>query len=117
MSVKTKDILIRALKTFWQASVSYLIVNINVLTNAITNDLEVGGFETLKSVGITVLVGALAAGLSAVWNGFIKVKLDSLKVPEIDLTEEDFIDEDESDISVEEEEPIDEDQPDQEDEE
>ena len=88
MSTKTKDVLIRALKTFWQASASYLIVNINAIANAITSDLEVGGFETLKSVGITVLVGAVAAGLSAVWNGFIKDKLPA--APELDFSDEDF---------------------------
>lgn len=69
---KFKDVLIRALKTFWQASISYLIVNINVIADAITTDLEVGGFETLKSVGLTVGVGALAAGLSALYNAVIR---------------------------------------------
>ena len=71
-SEKFKDVLIRALKTFWQASMSYLIVNIHVIADAITTDLEVGGFETLKSVGLTVGVGAIAAGLSALYNGVIK---------------------------------------------
>ena len=69
---KFKDVLIRALKTFWQATASYIIVNINVIANAITADLEVGGFETLKSVGLSVGVGAIAAGLSALYNGVIR---------------------------------------------
>ena len=69
---KFKDVLIRALKTFWQASISYLIINIHVIADAITTDLEVGGFETLKSVGLTIGVGAIAAGLSALYNGVLK---------------------------------------------
>ena len=69
---KFKDVLTRAWRTFWQASMSYLIVNIHVIADAITTDLEVGGFETLKSVGLTVGVGAIAAGLSALYNGVIR---------------------------------------------
>ena len=69
---KFKDVLIRALKTFWQSCLGYIIVNIHVIADAITTDLEVGGFETLKSVGLTVGVGAIAAGLSALYNGVIK---------------------------------------------
>lgn len=69
---KRKDVLIRALKTLWQASASYIIVNIGVIADALSTDLNSGGYETIKQVGITVLVGAIAAGLSAVYNGFIK---------------------------------------------
>jgi len=67
-----KDVVQRAWRTFWQASISYLIVNINVIADAITTDIENGGFETLKSVGLTIGVGALAAGLSALYNGVLK---------------------------------------------
>lgn len=69
---KFKDVLIRALKTLWQAMLSYIIINIHVIADAITTDLEIGGFETLKSVGLSVAVGAIAAGLSALYNGVIK---------------------------------------------
>lgn len=69
---KRKDVLIRALKTLWQASAGYVIVNIGVIADALSTDLTAGGYETIKQVGITVLVGAIAAGLSAVYNGFIK---------------------------------------------
>ena len=69
---KFKDVLIRALKTLWQAMLSYIIINIHVIADAITTDLEVGGFETLKSVGLSVAVGAIAAGLSALYNGVLK---------------------------------------------
>ena len=111
---KFKDILIRALKTFWQASMSYLIVNIHVIADAITTDIEVGGFETLKSVGLTVGVGAIAAGLSALYNGVIRPLLvkpvedysdDEMGFsPVIEEAEEDEIDAEEI---VSEEEPTD----------
>jgi len=78
-SSKAKDVFIRALKTFWQASLSYVIINIQTIVDAITTDLEVGGFETLKSVGITIGLGALAAGLSALYNGVIKEALSKQK--------------------------------------
>lgn len=77
---KFKDVLIRALKTFWQSCLGYIIVNIHVIADAITTDLEVGGFETLKSVGLTVGVGAIAAGLSALYNGVIKPFIQKTKV-------------------------------------
>jgi len=69
---KFKDVLIRALKTLWQAMTAYIIINIHVIADAITTDLEAGGFETLKSVGLSVGVGAIAAGLSALYNGVLK---------------------------------------------
>ena len=98
---KFKDVLIRALKTFWQASLSYIIINIHVIADAITTDLEMGGFETLKSVGLTVGVGAIAAGLSALYNGVIRDLIvkpaedysdDEMGfVPELEEAEEDEI--------------------------
>ena len=97
-----KDVLQRAWRTFWQASISYLIINIQVIADAITTDLEVGGFETIKSVGLTIGVGALAAGLSALYNGvlkdaFIKPKEEDYSddemgfIPELEEAEEDEI--------------------------
>ena len=68
---KAKDVFIRALKTFWQSAAAYLFLNIQVIVDAIQTDLELGGFETLKSVGMTIGLGALAAGLSALYNGVI----------------------------------------------
>lgn len=76
---KFKDVLVRALKTFWQSCLGYIIINIHVIADAITTDLEVGGFETLKSVGLTVGVGAIAAGLSALYNGVIKPLIEKPK--------------------------------------
>ena len=77
---KFKDVLVRALKTLWQAMLSYIIINIHVIADAITTDLEIGGFETLKSVGLSVAVGAIAAGLSALYNGVIKPFITKTKI-------------------------------------
>lgn len=99
---KFKDVLVRALKTFWQSCLGYIIINIHVIADAITTDLEVGGFETLKSVGLTVGVGAIAAGLSALYNGVIKPLIEKPKeedysdnemgfIPELEEAEEDEI--------------------------
>lgn len=99
---KFKDVLIRAVKTLWQAMLSYIIINIHVIADAITTDLEVGGFETLKSVGLSVAVGAIAAGLSALYNGVIKpfimkTKVENYSDDEIGVIPE-LQDEEEADI-------------------
>lgn len=57
-----KDWMIRALKTFVQAAGSFIVADITVLSDALT---DIGAF---KQAAITVLVGAVAAGISAVWN-------------------------------------------------
>ena len=72
---KPKDILIRALKTFWQAVVAYLATSFGSQIAGI----EVFDFDALKNVAIGLLVGALAAGLSASWNGAIQPALNRLK--------------------------------------
>ena len=81
---KTKDILIRALKTFWQAVVAYLATSFGSQIAGI----EVFNFDALKNVAIGLLVGALAAGLSAAWNGVIQPALDKLKAKGGDSTVE-----------------------------
>ena len=55
-----KDIAIRALKTFWQAAVAYLVAGIAQGVDLFEGEV-VGG----------LLIGALAAGLSASWNGVV----------------------------------------------
>lgn len=73
-----------------------------MIADAITTDLEIGGFETLKSVGLSVAVGAIAAGLSALYNGVIKPFIVKTKIenysddemgmiPELEEAEEDEI--------------------------
>ena len=70
MSEKTKDVLIRALKTFWQAALAYLLADVTVLQSALT-DMKAG-----KHMLLALAVGAAAAGFSAVYNGVIKTWLD-----------------------------------------
>lgn len=66
MNEKTKDILIRAGKTFWQAALAYLLADAAVLQQALTD--RSGGRQLLFSLA----VGALAAGFSAVYNGVVR---------------------------------------------
>ena len=66
MSIQAKDVLIRALKTFWQAALASLAANFSILAEALMNE------QAWKKVAISVAVGAIAAGLSAVYNGIIK---------------------------------------------
>lgn len=57
------DILERSGKTFLQAFMS--AISVDVL-------LGVTDFDALKKVGLSMLVAALAAGISAVWNAAAK---------------------------------------------
>lgn len=54
-----KDIVIRALKTFVQAFLSAISVD---------SLLGVTDLDTLKRIGISMLIAGTAAGISAVWN-------------------------------------------------
>ena len=73
MSTKTKDILLRALKTFWQSAIAYILSAISGV-NFFNGDMT-------KTVITGILVSALASGLSAVWNGIISPLLDNKKQP------------------------------------
>lgn len=84
MKETIKDILIRALKTFWQAALAFAIVNSEILfTNVTEFDIE-----KLRKLGISVGVGAIAAGLSAMYNGVIKPLAGKLKDDIDDIKEE-----------------------------
>lgn len=61
------DVLIRALKTFVQASIAYLVASIGV----------VDVFD--KGVAEGLLIGAIAAGISASWNGVVQPRLNKIK--------------------------------------
>ena len=63
-----KDISIRALKTFWQSAIAYLVASLSQGVDLF--ELEVIG---------GLLIGALAAGISASWNGAIQPVLNKLK--------------------------------------
>lgn len=66
MNFIKKDWVIRALKTFWQAALSALLIALPEIVNLIPN-----GWEAMQPVLISAGVGALAAGLSALYNGLI----------------------------------------------
>lgn len=63
-----KDIAIRALKTFWQSSIAYLVASLAQGVDLFEGEV-IGG----------LLIGALAAGISASWNGVIQPRLEKLK--------------------------------------
>lgn len=72
MNEKTKDVLIRALKTFWQAALGYLLADAALLRAALTVPLK-------DSILATLLAGAAAAGFSAIYNGIIKPMLPKVE--------------------------------------
>jgi len=59
------EILERALKTFLQAAGAVVIANLTVLTT------EISDWAVWKQAAVPVFIGALAAGLSAAWNGVV----------------------------------------------
>ena len=75
MKEKVKDVSIRALKTFWQAVVAYFATSFGTQMAGI----EVFNLDAVKNVAIGLIIGAVAAGLSATWNGVIQPVLDKYK--------------------------------------
>lgn len=77
MSIEKKkiirDILIRAAKTFVQAFISYL---------SIDAFFGVTDYTALKKIALSLVIGALAAGVSAVWNSILE--WINRKIDEID---------------------------------
>ena len=69
MNENTKDILIRAGKTFWQAALAYLLADAAVLQQALTD------WSTGRQILLSLAVGAAAAGVRAVYNGVIRPRL------------------------------------------
>lgn len=63
-----KDVTVRALKTFWQSAVAYLVATLSTGVDLFEGEV-IGG----------LLIGALAAGISASWNGAIQPVLNRLK--------------------------------------
>ena len=64
----TKDIAIRALKTFWQSAIAYLVAALSAGVDLFEGEV-IGG----------LFIGALAAGISASWNGAVQPVLNKLK--------------------------------------
>ena len=71
----TKDVAIRALKTFWQSGIAYLVATFSTQMAGV----DVFDLEAMKSVIGGLLIGALAAGISASWNGVVQPRLNRLK--------------------------------------
>ena len=71
----TKDVANRALKTFWQSSIAYLLATFSTQMSGI----DVFDLEALRSVTAGLIIGALAAGISASWNGVVQPVLNALK--------------------------------------
>ena len=63
MNENQKDVLIRAARTFWQAMLAYLLADATVLQEALLD------WSRGRHVLLTLGVGAVAAGLSAMYNG------------------------------------------------
>ena len=72
-----KDWVIRALKTFVQATVAYFVANIAMIANHVVN----WDFTDWKGWLMPILIGALSAGISAVWN-IILESMNSKKIEE-----------------------------------
>jgi hypothetical protein len=64
----TNDVAIRALKTFWQSAIAYLVATLSTGVDLFEGEV-IGG----------LLIGALAAGISASWNGAVQPVLNRLK--------------------------------------
>lgn len=70
-----KDVAIRAMKTFWQSSVAYLVATLSTQMSGV----DVFDLHNVQSVFGGLLIGALAAGLSASWNGVVQPILEKYK--------------------------------------
>ena len=64
-----KDIAVRALKTFWQSAIAFLVASLG------TQGLDLFEGEVIGGL----LIGALAAGISASWNGVVQPILNKLR--------------------------------------
>ena len=70
-----KDVAIREMKTFWQSSIAYLLATFSTQMSGV----DVLDLHDLQSVFGGLLIGALAAGLSASWNGVVQPILEKYK--------------------------------------
>ena len=72
------DWLVRALKTFVQATVAYFVANIALITQHVVD----WDFSNWKGWLMPILVGALSAGISAVWNVILE-QIDKKKTEQM----------------------------------
>lgn len=73
-----KDWVIRALKTFAQATVAYFVANIALISKHVVE----WDFSDWKGWLMPILVGALSAGISAVWNVILE-QIDKKKTEQM----------------------------------
>lgn len=71
-----KDTCLRALKTFWQAAIAYIIISIGPIMQDIQH---YQGWDAIKTVLLSIGLGALSAGLSALYNGVLRPIVDKRK--------------------------------------
>ena len=62
MSNNTKDVLIKALNTFWQGALAFVVL----AADPIIESIAAGDWSGVVALAYAVLLGAIAAGLSAV---------------------------------------------------
>ena len=62
MNARQKDVLTRAWRTFWQAMLAYLLADATLLQEALCD------WSRGRKALLTLFIGAVAAGLSAVYN-------------------------------------------------
>lgn len=77
-----KDIFTRASKTFAQAFISAISVD---------SIFGVTDLDTLKRIGLSMLIAGVAAGISAIWNmcqDWLYNKIDEIMPTSDELTEE-----------------------------
>ena len=75
MKAETKVVALRALNAFWQSAIAYLVATFGTQMAGV----DVFDIHALANVIAGLLIGALAAGLSAAWNGVIEPKLNAMK--------------------------------------
>lgn len=73
-----KDWVIRALKTFVQATVAYFVANIALISKHIVE----WDFSDWKGWALPLITGAISAGISAVWNVILE-KIDKKKTEQM----------------------------------
>ena len=74
-----KDVAIRAFKTFWQSGIAYLVATFSTQMAGV----DAFDIESMRNVLASLFIGALAAGVSASWNGVVQPMLNRLKGGEV----------------------------------
>ena len=64
--MQLKEIAERAIKTFFEGLLASLIANVTVLSGTMDDT------DAFKTAAVSLFVGAVAAGVSAVYNGVIE---------------------------------------------